>query len=395
MNRYQRITQLGWKRNVLQNTKVLVVGAGALGNEVLKNLALLGVGHIIIVDMDRIEDHNLTRSVLFRQSDIGEYKASVAARCVQEIDENIRVQAFTQAVQDVCGLGIYQMVDVVFGCLDNIQARIDINRYCYQTNTPLIDAGLRHLDGDVKVLGNGFDVCLDCTFTDALRQAAWRRFSCLKLRVKQETATLPTAPTIASIMAGFQVQIAMKYLHGKNVPFNKRISVLGNIDDLNVSRLSPNPICPTHNLYDSIINQKIKTIPYDSQTLTVKHFIDWVKKEDGPTACIQLDYDLITELLCKTHLYSRKIYRKRGSLYIDEAECPMCLAEGKTSIAALMSEQVTNQLDGSEDAALLQKTLTEIGTPFYQIFAVKSMEAHKLRTTYYLIAGDAIFFDFC
>ena len=128
-DRYKRITELGWQRAVLQKATVMVVGAGALGNEVLKNLALLGIGNILVVDMDTIESHNLTRTVLFGKADIGKYKAEVAVKRVNEIDENVNIRAFVGSVQSVFGMGVYKDCDIVFGCLDNIQARIDINRY--------------------------------------------------------------------------------------------------------------------------------------------------------------------------------------------------------------------------------------------------------------------------
>ncbi|HEY0367356.1 MAG TPA: ThiF family adenylyltransferase, partial [Pyrinomonadaceae bacterium] len=66
--------------------KILVVGAGAIGNEALKNLALLGIGHIFIVDRDTIEMSNLSRSVLYRATDNGKDKAEVAARAVRELN---------------------------------------------------------------------------------------------------------------------------------------------------------------------------------------------------------------------------------------------------------------------------------------------------------------------
>ena len=62
--------------------RALVVGAGALGNEIVKNLALLGWGNVLIADMDRIENSNLSRSILYRESDNGQFKAEVAARVV-------------------------------------------------------------------------------------------------------------------------------------------------------------------------------------------------------------------------------------------------------------------------------------------------------------------------
>ena len=74
-DRYSRLQLAGWKREVLRSARVLVAGAGALGNEVIKNLALLGIGSMLIVDFDTIEVSNLSRSVLFRQEDVGHHKA--------------------------------------------------------------------------------------------------------------------------------------------------------------------------------------------------------------------------------------------------------------------------------------------------------------------------------
>ncbi len=66
-DRYSRLKLIGWwDQERIAAAKVLVVGAGALGNEVLKNLALLGIGHIVLIDLDHVDKTNLTRSILFR-----------------------------------------------------------------------------------------------------------------------------------------------------------------------------------------------------------------------------------------------------------------------------------------------------------------------------------------
>ncbi|MDH4136846.1 MAG: ThiF family adenylyltransferase, partial [Anaerolineae bacterium] len=83
-----------WEREKVQAAKMMIVGAGALGNEVLKNLALMGVGHLFIVDFDTIEAANLSRSVLFRPEDNGKKKAEVAARRIKELNPDIQVQFF-------------------------------------------------------------------------------------------------------------------------------------------------------------------------------------------------------------------------------------------------------------------------------------------------------------
>src|SRR5262245_61846222 len=94
-----------WDQSLLTRSRVLVIGAGALGNEVIKNLALLGVGNLAIVDMDRVELSNLARSILFRERDEGEPKALCAAKAAREIYPEINVEPFVGNVLADLGLG--------------------------------------------------------------------------------------------------------------------------------------------------------------------------------------------------------------------------------------------------------------------------------------------------
>src|SRR6476619_5693457 len=89
-DRYSRLRLIPWWRQErLAAARILVVGAGALGNEVLKNLALLGVGTVYVIDLDLVEPSNLSRSVLFRAEDGGRPKAEVAARRAREINPDV------------------------------------------------------------------------------------------------------------------------------------------------------------------------------------------------------------------------------------------------------------------------------------------------------------------
>ncbi|MCD4665194.1 MAG: ThiF family adenylyltransferase, partial [Bacteroidales bacterium] len=114
----------------VKNAEVMVVGAGALGNEVLKNLALFGIGNIVVVDFDRIEHSNLCRSVLFRAEDAEnmEYKAEIAAKRIKEINPGINILPISGDIGSDVGLGVFRKMDVVIGCLDNRFARFLINR---------------------------------------------------------------------------------------------------------------------------------------------------------------------------------------------------------------------------------------------------------------------------
>src|SRR5687768_924383 len=69
-----------WDQARLSRARILVIGAGALGNEIIKNLSLLGVGQLLIADLDRVENSNLSRAILYREADNGLAKAEVAAR---------------------------------------------------------------------------------------------------------------------------------------------------------------------------------------------------------------------------------------------------------------------------------------------------------------------------
>ena len=137
--------RLSWfKQDRLRAANVMVVGCGALGNEVLKNLALFGVGHLVVVDFDVVEPSNLTRSILFNRADAqaGRPKALVAAERIQEINPEIRVLPLLGDITHDVGLGLLRRMDVVVGCVDNRWARYCLNRLCMRANVPWVDGGI-------------------------------------------------------------------------------------------------------------------------------------------------------------------------------------------------------------------------------------------------------------
>src|SRR5215470_5826263 len=92
-DRFSRLRLIPWwDQEKIAKCRLLVVGAGALGNEILKNAALLGFRKVVLVDLDRIEESNLSRTVLYRDRDIGSYKADVAARAFTELAPNATIQ---------------------------------------------------------------------------------------------------------------------------------------------------------------------------------------------------------------------------------------------------------------------------------------------------------------
>ena len=209
-------TLLSWfKKEKVKNARVLVAGAGALGNEVVKNLALFGVGHIFVVDFDQIEISNLTRSVLFREADAysHSYKAEVVAKRAMEINPQIKVTPIVGNLFSEVGFGLYRSVDVVIGCLDSRIARYQLNRLCMRACKTWIDGSIENLTGAVRVYAPGIS-CYECGLSREEFNNIMLRTGCADVvRTQSKEGRVATTPISASIIGAMQVQEAMKVIH--------------------------------------------------------------------------------------------------------------------------------------------------------------------------------------
>ena len=167
-DRYSRLRLISWWRQErLREARVLVVGAGALGNEVVKNLALLGLGTTYLIDLDVVEPSNLSRSVLFRDRRRRPAQGGGRRRRARELNPEIAIIPIHGDVITDLGLGLFADVDLVIGCLDNREARLWVNRQCWKTGTPWIDAGIQEIQGVVKVFVPPDSACYECAMTRA------------------------------------------------------------------------------------------------------------------------------------------------------------------------------------------------------------------------------------
>ena len=217
--RYSRHALIDWfSQERVQAARFVVIGAGAIGNEVVKNLALLGAGDIAIHDFDRIEPHNLTRSVLFRESDIGRHKAEVAAARAAELDPGVQARAVPGDFWTTRDFETLRHCDCVFGCVDNFEARIRLNRLCRLAGTNLIDVAIdtRHASVEVYPLAGGRPdcACYECTLPAGVYARISQRYSCAGLRRRGlAERLLPTTIVTSSTAGALAVAAAMRLLH--------------------------------------------------------------------------------------------------------------------------------------------------------------------------------------
>uniref|UniRef100_A0A803Q9S9 SUMO-activating enzyme subunit n=1 Tax=Cannabis sativa TaxID=3483 RepID=A0A803Q9S9_CANSA len=149
--------------SVVKGAKVLMVGAGGIGCELLKTLALSGFQDIHIIDMDTIEVSNLNRQFLFRQSHVGLSKARVAREAVLKFRPQISITPYHANVKDSnFDLDFFKQFNVVLNGLDNLDARRHVNRLCLAAEVPLVESGTTGFLGQVTVHVKGKTECYEC-----------------------------------------------------------------------------------------------------------------------------------------------------------------------------------------------------------------------------------------
>jgi molybdopterin/thiamine biosynthesis adenylyltransferase len=220
---YSRLESTAFSREAMA-VSALVVGAGALGNEVIKNLALLGVRRLLIADRDRVEASNLTRSVLFCTPDIGEHlakgtpKAEFAARRVREINPDVDVSWYVGEIADM-GYGVLRRVDLVYSCLDNEMARLELSWACVRLDKILAEGGLglsNSSSGLVSLFPGRRGPCYACRKgaarrRDLLQDLYGREDPCgRKEAALAELGAVATTPLMASVVSAFQVEFGLR-----------------------------------------------------------------------------------------------------------------------------------------------------------------------------------------
>ncbi len=232
----------------IQNAKVLMVGVGAIGNEVAKNLILEGFRNISIIDMDYIVRSNLNRCLFFTDLDADKkrLKAEVVAEKMMQMDSEITVDFYTKKIEDMPE-DFIPSHDVVLGCLDNVGARLHLNAHSYYNKIPYIDAATLGLVGKVQVVIPPETSCLECGMNKTHMQILEKRFSCTGTDITFFEQKMPAEITTTAIVSAIQVREAAKLVSGQGDKCIRNMFYYdGKRNVADELEIDINPDCPHH-----------------------------------------------------------------------------------------------------------------------------------------------------
>lgn len=370
-------TLLSWfKKDRVNNARVLVAGAGALGNEVIKDLALFGVGHIFVVDFDRIEVSNLTRSVLFRETDAFDhkFKAEVAAQRAMEINPQIKVTPIVGNLFSEVGLALYRSVDVIIGCLDSRLARYQLNRMAMRAGKTWIDGSIENLTGVVKIYTPGVS-CYECGLSREEFNIIMLRTGCADVvRSQTSQGRVATTPISASIVGAVQAQEAMKIIHqdfcdGDKLPFTtlqgKMWRYEGLTNTTNSYRFASwKKSCSAHEQWSNIT-----PISDMSADIPIAKAFSVLKEKLGVKV---LEINLMNNKFIEAIVSDRP--EKEFNLMIPESKLDNLISETpelrKLSYKTIFHKKFYENIDA--DFPFTELTLKQIGIPYFDIIKVST-----------------------
>lgn len=227
--RYLRHALIDWfPQSRVRAARIAVIGAGAVGNEVVKNLALLGCGAIDVFDLDRVELHNLTRSVFLREADVGTSKASAVVARAREVDPAVTLRAIDGDFWRTLRLSALRDYDCAIACVDNFEARIRLSEMCLIAGVDCVNAAIDSRYASVEVFPfatAAHSPCYECHLPDSAYQRIAERYSCGGLRKRAAIERkVPTTTITASICGALAASMALR-LGPDSAPSARRVFI--------------------------------------------------------------------------------------------------------------------------------------------------------------------------
>lgn len=358
-HRFSRFSLISWwDQERLRRAKLLVIGAGAIGNELIKNFALLGIGRLFVADLDLVEESNLSRSVLFRLADRGKPKVDAAARAAREIFPEMLVCPWRGNVVHDLGLGVFRWADAIVCGLDNREARVAANTFAARAGRVWVDGAIERLGGVARVFDPATGPCYECTMNEEdWRQLEARRSCALLTREQMEEGKVPTTPTTASVIAGIQCQEVVKYLHGLETMMGQGFVFDGLTHQSYLVAYSRDPDCTAHDPLPTIVE-----LDRSAANTTPAELLELARHDLGGQAALYLGRDMISALDCPACAKSEPLFASLGRVTEAEGRCPSC--------SAMRTPRFYSTIRGDETFAA--NTLSSLGVPAFDVIVAQA-----------------------
>ena len=218
----------------LAEARVLIIGVGGLGSPASIYLTSAGVGHLVLVDYDRVDLSNLQRQIVHRTRDIDRMKVESAADQLRELNPDVRLSLIDHALDDTELQREVAAADVVIDASDNFRTRHRVNRACFSNNTPLVSGAAVRFEAQISVFDprRPDSPCYHCLY----HEDAATEETC--------TANGVIAPLLG-IVGSMQAAEAMKLIMGIGKTLTGRLLLLDLMTmEFHNTRLPRDPSCP-------------------------------------------------------------------------------------------------------------------------------------------------------
>jgi molybdopterin/thiamine biosynthesis adenylyltransferase len=317
---HSRSILAGYDPERLRAGKVLVAGLGALGQNLVQNLALLGVGRLMLVDFDVFEGHNATRSPFFptpaEKERFGTGKAVIVAHRAAQVSTAACAEVYySDRLIQVLGDGAVSWADVVVAAVDSLTARAWLAERCRLLGKPMIEGGFSGPDFNLSAFaGQPGTVCYRCG-----RPERDSSMSCTAYALTAEAmAIVPAIQTSAAVLGGYQAEQVVQLLHGRTERLGYRS--YGNVrrETLQTAQLPVGSACPGIHQPEPIIGM-LRDVTADT---TLKDLLSAVARQFGHGR-IWLSEAVIPSSSCTTCLVPCHV-RATESAWMADPRCASC-----------------------------------------------------------------------
>jgi molybdopterin/thiamine biosynthesis adenylyltransferase len=354
----------------INHTRILVIGVGAGGNEVLKNLALMGFGNFTIVDFDSVESSNLSRTTLFTKEDIGKSKADVAADVLKKISlhANPNITAINAKIQEV-GKQVFLDNDIVVCCVDTANTRAYISDWCVKLHKPFFEMGFERFIIQISFFPNESkaDSCLREII--GFGEFSGKRQSCSKLKMNDTNLQhIPTIQVAAAFAGVFVATEIILFLQGKSKLKNRMLQYSAEYHRCNIIDAPQSTKCFIHK------DNELKIVESGlSNEATVSELLFQTKNAVNEECLLRLEDEFILTMDCEGCGKEIQISKFKSEVYDRERWCEECLTEGKyEEIPISRNWKIVREIN------LVNKKHTELLQMKLSTFSVKSNDLIRI-----------------